>query len=368
MCHEIRLSNPDIGEEEAKAAYNVVMSRWLGEGELVKKFEEKFAEYIGVKYAVACANGTCALHMIWRAYGIGEGDEVITPSLTFISTATSCYFAGAKPVFAEIKTDTFNIDPEDIKKKITSKTKAVIAVHYGGQPADMDEIRNICGKHNLILVEDSAEAHGARYRGKKAGSLGDVSIFSFTSTKIITTGEGGLILTNDKNIYEKLKLLRNHGQVMPYKHDILGYNYRFSDLQASVGIEQLKKLDNIFKKKNENAAYLTAKLKTIKGIRTPVIASDRTHPFMIYSVLLDKNLASKRDLILKYLQDNKIQARAYFPPAHLQKVFKKEGYKEGGLSTTENIWKRIISLPFGVRITKEDMDYMAEILINAIKN
>jgi len=365
--HEIRLSNPDMGGEEAKAAYDAVMSRWPGEGVKTAQFEDMFAKYVGVKYAIACANGTVALHMIWSSYGIGGGDEVITPSLTFISTATSLYYVGAKPVFAEIKEDTFNIDPEDVLKKITPKTKAVIAVHYAGQPADMDELKKICKEHNLILIEDAAEAHGAEYKGKKAGSLGDAAMFSFTCTKIITTGEGGLILTNDKDINDKVRLLKNHGQTAPYQHDSWGSNYRFNDISAAIGIEQLKKLPKIFKTKNENAKYLTEKLNKIKGIKTPAIASGRTHPFMIYSILLDENLINKRDSILKYLQDNKIQARAYFPPAHLQKVFEKEGYKEGSLPVTEKTWKRIISLPFGVRITKEEMDYVRETLGRALK-
>ncbi|MFH1453710.1 MAG: DegT/DnrJ/EryC1/StrS family aminotransferase [Armatimonadota bacterium] len=365
--HEIRLSNPDIGEEEAKAAYDVVMSGWLGEGKKVKEFEKAFADYMGVKYAAACSNGTVALHMILLAYGIGPGDEVILPSLTFVSTATSLMYAGVKPIFAEIKKDTFNIDPGDIEKRITPRTKAVTVVHYGGQPADMDEIRKICGKHNLILIEDSAEAHGAEYKGRCAGSLGDVSVFSFTCTKIITTGEGGLILTNNKDIHDKIKLLRNHGQTAPYRHEILGYNYRFNDVQAAIGLEQLKKLDKIFKTKNENAKYLSEKLNKIKGIKTPYKAPDRTHPFMIYSVLLDEELISKRDTILKYLHDNKIQARAYFPPAHMQPVFAHLGYKEGDLPVTESVWKRIISLPFGVRITEEDMDYMCGILEESLR-
>lgn len=240
----------------------------MAQGPQVEEFEKAFADYIGTKYAVAVNSGTAALHLALMASGIGSGDEVITTPFSFIATANCCLYCGAVPVFADIDGKTFNIDPHFIEKKITRKTKAMIIVHLYGQPCDMDDILAICQKHNLVLIEDACQAHGAEYNGNKVGSFG-IGCFSFYPTKNITTGEGGIITTNYENVAQKARMMRQHGQSQRYVHDILGYNFRMTDIAAAIGICQLKKLDIANSKRIKNASYLSAHIGKIKGLITP---------------------------------------------------------------------------------------------------
>ncbi|MDI6807401.1 MAG: DegT/DnrJ/EryC1/StrS family aminotransferase [Candidatus Eisenbacteria bacterium] len=353
------LACPSVGKEEVEALKNVIASGWLSQGEQVEKFERKFAAYVGVEHAVAFMNGTVALHSILLALGIGRGDEVIVPSLTFFSTATSVIHAGGTPVFAEVDPESFNLDPSDVERKITKKTKAVMPVHYGGQPADMKEILEIAGLRNLLVIEDAAQAHGASYKGKKAGSFGDAAMFSFTPTKNITAGEGGMVTTGDGSLAAKLRLLRNHGQEKQYHHVVVGYNYRMTELQAAVGIEQLKKLDSINKKKNVNARYLSEKLSKFSGIVPPAIKNDRTHPFTLYTLKIEEALTGfSRTELAEWLGKKGISSKVYFPPVHLQPALRYLGYGPDSLPITEGLAAKILSLPCHPSLKREDLEFI----------
>ena len=356
---KINIADPCLGEEEAKAVYDVVKSGWLYEGKKTKEFEDNFAKYTGVKNAVAFFNGTVALHAVLKAYDIGPGDEVIVPSLTFISTATSVIHAGAEPVFCDVTPDTFNMDPKDLEKKITKKTKAVMPVHYAGQPADMDAILEVSRSKGLPVIEDAAEAHGAVYKGKKVGGLGNAGMFSFTPTKNITTGEGGLITTDDDLLAEKLRLLKSHGQDRQYHHVLIGYNYRITEMQSAIGVEQLKKLEGIISVKRRNSATLNSALSGIKGIVTPVVARGCEHVYMMYTIkVIPQEFGATRDELSKWLTENGIQNKVYFPPAHDQLIFK--GRKIPALPVTDVIADQVLSLPFHSKITEQDISYIAE--------
>lgn len=355
---EIPMANPNLGEEEAKAVYDVVKSGWLNEGKKVAEFEKSFAEYIGTKHAVAFFNGTVALHAVLHALGIKPGDEVIVPSFTFISTANSVLFTGAKPVFADIDEKTFNISPEDVVEKITRKTKAIIPVHYGGQAADMTPLMELAEDSRLFLVEDAAEAHGAKYKGQKVGSFGNAGMFSFTPTKNITTGEGGMITTNDSKLAENLRLLKNHGQIAQYNHIMLGYNYRMTEMQGAMGIEQLKKLPDIILKKQKNQEYVSKKISQINGIEPPFVASDRNHVYMIYTIKIDKQiLGIGRDQFSTKLNEKGIASKIYFPPVHIQKLYKDLKYNIS-LPVTEEVHNKILSLPCYSKLNIDELDYI----------
>ena len=363
---KIPIANPNVGEEEARAVYEVVKSGWLNEGKKVAEFEINFAEYIGTKYAVAFFNGTVALHAVLQALNIKSGDEVIVPSFTFISTANSVLFTGAKPVFADIDEKTFNISPEDVDEKVTEKTKAIIPVHYGGQAADMAPLIEVAKDNRLFLVEDAAEAHGAEYSGQKVGSFGIAGMFSFTPTKNITTGEGGMITTNDSKLAEKLRLLKNHGQIAQYDHTMLGYNYRMTEMQGAIGIEQLKKLPDIILNKQKNQEYLSAKLSKIKGITPPYVASNCNHVYMLYTIKVDKELFGiNRDLLMTKLHENGIASKIYFPPVHKQTMYKNLKF-EMTLPVTEEVSDKIVSLPCHSKLNIKELDYIVEIINKTI--
>jgi perosamine synthetase len=363
---EIPMASPNIGEEEAQAAYDVVKSGWLNEGKKVECFENNFADFIGTKYAVAFFNGTVALHSVLTALKLKPRDEVIVPSFTFISTANSVVFTGAKPVFADIDECTFNISPESVKEKISRRTRAIIPVHYGGQSADMKSLCEIAEDRNLLLVEDAAEAHGATYHNRKVGTFGNAGMFSFTPTKNITTGEGGMITTDDKELSARLKLLKNHGSSSPYHHLILGYNYRMTEVQAAIGIEQLKKLPAIISMKQKNQEYLSKELSSVKGLTPPLVAADRKHVYMLYTIKIDEGaIGVSRDKFMQELQKKGIMTRIYFPPVHLQPYYRDIGYNDT-LPVTEKVFNSVCSLPCYSKITRMELDYIVDAVKESI--
>ncbi|MEM9037002.1 MAG: aminotransferase class I/II-fold pyridoxal phosphate-dependent enzyme [Actinomycetota bacterium] len=345
---DVRLARPDVGDEEIALIRNVFSSGQLTNGPATRRFEEAFAERHGCEHAVAVANGTIALAAMYTALDIGPGDEIIVPSMTFISSATSILHVGATPVFAEIRPDTFNLDPVDVERRITPRTKAVLAVHYGGQPADLDELATICDRHGIALLEDAAEAHGATYRGRPVGAIGRAGMFSFTPTKNITTGEGGIVTTDDPDLAERLRLLRNHGMTAPYRHELLGHNWRMSDVTAAMGVAQLGKLDQILVRKRERAAWMSERLARIDGITPPLAQDDRQHVYMLYTTLVDGD----RDGLASALRADGIESRVYFPPAHLQPVF---AGSPGDLPVTEATFARMLSLPMHSRLTDPEL-------------
>ena len=333
----------------------------------IRKFENKVCEYVGVEYAVATNSGTSALHAVLAAHDIGEGDEVIVPSFTFIATANAPLFVGAKPVFAEIEEETHGLDPADVERKITPRTKAIIPIHYGGSPCHIEELKRVAQKHNLIFIEDTAESLGAMVNGKKVGSFGDSAILSFCAPKVITTGEGGMILTDSRDIYEKVKLICNHGRTETadyfssaeqIEYVTLGYNFRMSTMTAALGIAQIEKIDKIIRMRRENANYLTEGLSTIEGIETPKVPQGYFHVYQMYTIRISGEKGT-RDRLKEYLVQHGIGTKVYFDPVHLSLFYRQKfGYKGGELPITERVSREVLTLPMYPTLTKEEIDYI----------
>jgi perosamine synthetase len=357
----IRLASPDVDDREIAAVARVLRSGVLTNGPETAAFETAFAARHRVECGIAFANGTVALAALYLALGIGPGDEVIVPSMTFISSATSVLHVGATPVFADIDPETFTLDPADVARKLTPRTKAILAVHYAGQPADMDGLGAVADDARVLLLEDAAEAHGATYRGRPVGGLGVGAMFSFTPTKNITMGEGGLVTTDDAKLAARLRLLRNHGQTALYEHAQLGYNWRLTEMQAAMGLVQLEKLDAILARKASNAMVLRPLLEAISGVRPPLVPVDRTHTFMIYTILLSGRV---RDAVLQGMLQAGIEARVYFPPAHRQPVFAKTS---SHLPVTDEVAGQMLSLPFHSRLSSLDLTEMAGTLATLLR-
>ena len=351
----IPIAKPIIGEDEISAVTAVLRSGVIAQGKKVEEFEGAFAEFIGTKYAVAVNSGTAALHISLLAQGIGEGNEVITAPFTFIASANSILFTGAKPVFADIEEDSFNIAPDSIDEKITRRTKAIMPVHLYGQPCDMKRIMRIAREHGLIVIEDACQAHGAEYEGEKVGSFG-TGCFSFYPTKNMTTGEGGMITTNDKDIAEKARMIRSHGQRQRYFHEILGYNYRMTDIAAAIGLCQLGKVEEFNSKRIENAKFLTKGLSGIKGLIPPSIKSNTKHVFHQYTVRITQDFGIPRDELRQKLVDKGVATEVYYPlPIHKQPLYQSLGYDDH-LPNSEKAAREVLSLPVHPSLTKEDLE------------
>ncbi len=359
----IPISKPVIGEEEIRAVVNVLKSGMIAHGKVVEEFEKKFSRFIGAKYGIAVSNGTSALDIALKACGIKEGDEVITTPFTFIASANAILFQRAKPVFADIEEDSYNINPDDILEKLTPKTKAIVAVHLFGQPCDVKAILEICEDHNLILIEDCAQAHGAEFDGKKVGSFG-VGCFSFYATKNMTTGEGGMITCNDESLAETCKLLRSHGERRKYHHEVLGHNMRLTNLQAAIGLAQLEKLEWMNEKRRENAEFYNKKIK-VEGLRKPKEKYGK-HVYHQYVLYIDDDFPMSRDEFSKYLSERGVGNAIHYPkPVYLQPLYKKLGYEKGICPVAEEVAKRVISIPVHPLLKKEELKYIVEVVNNA---
>ena len=337
-------------------------------GPNIDKFETMLAEYIGTKYAVVFNSGTSALHAALIAYDIGQGDEVIVPSFTFIATANAALFVGAKPVFADIEEETYGLDPQDVTGKITPKTRAIIPIHYGGCPCKIDEIRDIAREHGLILIEDAADPFGASIRGKKAGTFGECAIVSFCSNKIITTGEGGAIVTNSLDIYEKLKLIRSRGRAetanyfssIEYMDYVaLGYNFRMSDITAALGIAQLEKVDKIIEMRRRNAEQLSARLAHVAEIEIPNPPDGCFHLYQMYTLRV-KEGKEKRDALSAYLAQKGILSKVFFSPVHSTHFYKNGLGYNYELPVTERLSEQVLTLPMYPTLTEEEIKCIAD--------
>lgn len=339
-------------------------------GPAIDQFESSVAEYIGTKYAVMFNSGTSALHAALLAHGIGVGDEVIVPSFTFIATANAPLFVGARPVFADIEERTFGLDPESVREKITPKTKAIIPIHYGGLPCQIKELRKIADENDLILIEDAAEAFGAKIGSQKVGTFGHSAMLSFCANKIITTGEGGAIVTDSKDIADKLKLIRSHGREdkqvsnyfsseKPADYVDLGFNFRMSNITASLGVSQLKKVNKIISLRRKNAEYMTSILSEIPGIRVLGDANSFS-VYQLFTIQLENE--EIRNKVGLALNENGVMTKVYFPPVHLTSFYRSQGHTDGELPVTEKISKNVLTLPMYPSMTENEMNTVAEIV------
>jgi len=328
-------------------------------GQEEKDFEDDFAKYCGAKYGIGVNSGTDALYLALMALGVGPGDEVILPTFTFIATALCVSYTGAKPVFVDIDDDAYNIDPQKIEEAITPNTKVIIPVHLYGQPVDMEEILAISKKHNIKVMEDSAQAHGSSYHGKRIGSLGDVGCFSFYPTKSLGAfGDGGIVITSNKEIYEKIIMLRDYGRKDRYNHSIKGFNSRLDTVQAVILAAKLKRLDEWNKMRSEKGAYYCKALSEIEGVVAPRIKDNRTHVFQTFAIR-----TPNRDAVLEGLQKKDIGVLIHYPiPLHMQEAYADLGYKQGDFPVSEKLGTEVLSLPMFPHITKEQIDYVCSSL------
>lgn len=360
----IPVAEPLLGDEELRNVVDAVKSGWISsKGEYIEKFENEFANYCGTKYGIATSNGTAALHLALTALGIGQGDEVIVPTLTFVAVANVVTYCNAKPVFVDAHPDYWCIDPEKIEEKITTRTKAIIPVHLYGHPCDLDPILDIVEKFNLYIIEDAAEAHGAEYKGNKVGSFGDIGCFSFYGNKIITTGEGGICLTNNEELAEKLRILRDHGMNpnKRYWHDEIGFNYRITNLQAAVGVAQMKKLDEFIEKKRKIAGWYEDGLKEFDengmiGLHPEIPWAKCV--YWMYSVLINEEFGISRDELMKRLEARGIETRPFFYPMHVLPPHR----KNEKFPIAEELLRKGVNLPSSVKLKREDVEYICEMI------
>lgn len=356
-------------EEDIKAVEEVIRSgmHWCI-GKQIEEFEKRISEYVGARYCVTFNSGGSALHALMLAYDFKPGDEIIVPSFTFIATAYTPLYVGAKPVFADIEEETLGLDPEDVKEKITKKTKAIIPIHYGGMPCKIEELKEIAEDYNLVLIEDAAEAFGAKIKDKYVGTFGDSSIFSFCQNKIFTTSEGGCVVTNNKKIYERLKLIVSYGRVTAgdyftstsdVDYAIPGYNWRLSTILAALGLSQLEKVDKLIEMRRKNAEYLTKELRKINGILPPKEPNDYFAVYQMYTIRIIDN-PEKRNSLMNFLAKKGISTKIYFDPVHKYLVFKKLGYNDVNPPITERISSQVLTLPMYPHLTKEELDYIVD--------
>ena len=360
-----------IEEDDIQAVVDVLRSDYLTTGPKIAEFEKMVADYVGAKYAVAISNGTSALHAACFAAGIQPGDEVITTPLTFAASSNCVLYCGGTPVFADVDPKTYNIDPEDIRRKITDKTKAIIAVHLAGQPCDMDEIHKIAKEHDLIVIEDGAHALGSVYKGKKVGTLSDMTTFSFHPVKPITTGEGGMIVTDNEEFYQKMMLFRSHGITRDenlmtrndgpwfYQQLDLGYNYRITDIQCALGCSQMKKLDRFLALRKEIVARYNEAFADCENIVTPYQLPETESGWHLYIVQV-KNCDRRK--VFEALREHGIAVNVHYIPVYLHPYYQEHGYKDVHCRNAEEVYSHIISLPLYPTLTEEQQQYVIETL------
>lgn len=360
-----------IEQDDIQAVVDVLKSDFLTTGPKIAEFEQTVADYVGAKYAVAISNGTSALHAACFAAGIESGDEVITTPLTFAASANCVLYCGGTPVFADVDPKTYNIDPEDIQRKITDRTKAIIAVHLAGQPCDMDAIHSIAREHGLIVIEDGAHALGSVYKGKKVGSMSDMTTFSFHPVKPITTGEGGMIVTDNEDFYKKMILFRSHGITRDdsmmtrndgpwfYQQFNLGYNYRITDIQCALGCSQMKKLDRFLARRKEIVARYNEAFADCDNIITPYQLSDTESGWHLYIVQVKK---CDRRQVFENMREKGIGVNVHYIPVYMHPYYQEHGYENVHCANAEEIYSHIISLPLYPGLTSEQQDYVIDTL------
>jgi perosamine synthetase len=368
----IPVARPYIGSEEERAVIDVLRSGWVTQGPRVAEFEEKFSEYIGCEHSVAISSCTTALHLALLASGIGPGDEVICPSLSFIATANSIAYVGATPIFADIDLTTYNLDPTRLEEAISPRTKAILVVHQIGLAAEMNKLLSVASKHGLLVIEDAACAIGSEYDGKLIGKpIGAMACFSFHPRKILTTGEGGMITTNDANLAERLRRLRQHAmsmsdvvrhsakQISSETYDEVGYNFRMTDLQAAIGITQLGRLAGFLERRRSLADRYTKALQNIPWIQTPIVPANCRHNYQSYMIRLLGGFAAKRDAIMQELLEKKISTRRAIMAIHRELPYRSDRWKQC-LRQTDLVTDTALILPLFHQMTESEQDYIIE--------
>lgn len=369
-----------IDEKDIEAVVSVLKSNYLTTGPAINEFERRVADYVGVKYAVAFSNGTAALHGACFAAGIDNDDEVITTPLTFAASANCVLYQGGKVVFADINPITYNIDPQEIEKKITKKTKAIIPVDFTGQPVELEKILDIAKKNKLVVIEDAAHALGSIYKDKRIGSISDMTMFSFHPVKHITSGEGGMIVTNNKDYYEKLLQFRSHGITRDteklqenhgpwyYEMHFLGYNYRMTDIQAALGCSQLNKLEMFIEKRRDIVAKYNKAFQEINQITIPCQNSEGESSWHLYIIRIHLDeLRVGRKEIFETIQKQNIGVNVHYIPVHLLPYYQQLGYEKGSLPKAEKLYEEIISLPLFPAMTEQDVDNVIKTVKRAIE-
>lgn len=370
MRWKIPLYKIHVDKDAVRSVSNVIKRgmNWAL-GPEIEEFEKLLADYIGADYCLAFNSGTSAGHAALLAMKLKTQTEIIVPSFTFIATANWALMVDAKPKFVDIEEQTLGLDPKKIESSITKKTKIIMPIHYAGLPCHIKEISNLAKNHKITLIEDAAESLGASIDNQKVGTFGELSIFSFAGNKVLTTGEGGAITTNSKNLFEKLKLLRSHGRLIKQnyflsneipKYVALGYNWRMSTMTAALGISQLSKFDKLIKLRRKNAAYISARLSKYEHIQVPKEPSGYKHVYQLYSIRLTNSKI--RNQLMKFLTDKGIMSKIFFEPVHLTSIYKKLGYGVKKLPVTEKIYDQILALPMYPGLKKEEMNFVCDLI------
>jgi UDP-4-amino-4,6-dideoxy-N-acetyl-beta-L-altrosamine transaminase len=378
LSRHIPYSRQFIDEDDIKAVVDVLRSDFITQGPKVGKFEQALASYCGAKYAVAFSSGTAALHGAYFSVGISHGDEIITSPMTFVATSNAALYLGARPVFVDVEPDTGNIDSSLIEKAITKKTKAIVPVHYAGHPADIDVVHETAKKHNLIIIEDACHALGASYKGKKIGSLSDMTVFSFHPVKSITTGEGGAVLTNNADYYERLLMFRAHGITKEnfsaephgqwyYEMQHLGFNYRLTDIQAALGASQLRKLDGFVQRRRQIAAAYDNAFRDNRFFDVPPERDYATSSYHLYPTRLKKVYKGKKRELFSMLRQNGLGVQIHYMPVYMQPYYQGLGYERGSCPFAEDFYLGEVSLPVYTAMSNEDVGHVIETVFSLFK-
>lgn len=355
----IPVAEPLLAGNELAYVTDCIQTGWVSSlGEYVRRFESEFAAYCGTAHGVATANGTVAIHLLAETLQLGPGDEVIMPSLTYVASANGVRYSGVTPVFVDSESESWNIDPAQVAAAITPATKAIMAVHLYGHPADMDPLREIAAQHGLLLLEDAAEAHGALYKGQRVGGLSDAAIFSFYGNKIITAGEGGIIVTNNRAWAERAFFLENQGRYSsdPYWHPEIGYNYRMTNIQAAIGLAQFERIEALLALRRRNAAHYNARLAEVPGLILPPETSWATNVYWMYSILVTDDFGLSRDELRAKLRERGIDSRPFFYPVHTLPMYNTGQH----LPVAEDLGRRGLNLPSGAPLTADQIDYICD--------
>lgn len=363
----IPVCEPKLGSRELEYVEDCVRTNWISsKGKYVTEFEQGFSAFCGVKYGVATSSGTTALHLALVALGVGKGDEVILPTLTHICCCNMVTLTGARSVLVDSEEKTWTIDVDRIEEKVTERTKAIMPVHLYGHPADMDSIMDLAEDHDLYVVVDSAEAHGAEYKGRKVGGMGDLECFSFYANKIITTGEGGMIVTSNQELAEKAAMLRDQAyeRERRFRHRFIGFNYRMTNLQAAIGVAQMEKIAQFIEARRRNAGLYNSFLGKVEGITLPPEAEWAKNVYWMYSILVEDSFGIDRDGLASYLKDRGVDTRPFFYPIHKQPVYA-ENFQGKRFPVAEGLSRKGMNLPSAATLEKREIEYVANCMISA---